>query len=328
MKLALSYFGGVDQRKAEISKQLGVRYAVTSAYPMIDGLPYYDLRSLNALKKAYDDCGLELSVIEGSDMLDRAKLGLPGGDEEIEGYIKLLRNLPSVGIDTVCYNWMPIVGWQRTEKRRPSRGGALVTAFDWDDVKDAPPTEYGVIPQETLWRTLEHFLKAVVPVAEEAGVKLALHPDDPPVPELFGIGRILTSADAFQRVIDLVPSPCNGITFCQGCFATMGEDIPLAIRRFGKKIFFVHFRDIRGDRWRFEETFHDDGITDMGQAMRCNYEIGFDGPIRPDHVPTMAGEDNNSPSYGLLGNLYAVGYMKGLMASEGGRSFIEVSDPK
>ena len=107
----------------------------------------------------------------------------------------------------------------------------------------------------------------------------------------------------------------NGMTFCQGCFATMGEDIPAAIRHFGRmgKIDFVHFRDVQGDRTNFHETFHDDGKTDMYEAMRCYYEVGFDGIARPDHVPTMVGEDDAMPSYGLQGNLFAVGYIKGLM---------------
>ena len=146
-------------------------------------------------------------------------------------------------------------------------------------------------------------------------MRLALHPDDPPVPSLRGIGRILTSAAAFDRVFSLYDSPMNGMTFCQGCFATMGEDIPAAIRHFGKmgKIYFVHFGDVQGDRTNFHETFHDDGKTDMYEAMRCYYEVAFDGIARPDHVPTMVGEDDAMPSYGLQGNLFAVGYIKGLM---------------
>ncbi len=105
----------------------------------------------------------------------------------------------------------------------------------------------------------------------------------------------------------------NGMTFCQGCFATMGENIPESIRHFGKKDFFVHFRDVHGDRNCFHETFHDDGKTDMYEAMKAYYEIGFDGIARPDHVPTLIGEDNAKPSYGVLGNYFAVGYIKGLM---------------
>ena len=135
------------------------------------------------------------------------------------------------------------------------------------------------------------------------------------MPELRGIGRILTSAAAFDRVFSLYDSPVNGMTFCQGCFSTMGEDIPAAIRHFGeqKKIFFVHFRDVAGDKYNFHETFHDDGKTDMFKAMSTYYDVGFDGIARPDHVPTMKGENAAMPSYGVQGQLYAVGYIKGLM---------------
>jgi mannonate dehydratase len=183
-------------------------------------------------------------------------------------------------------------------------------------MKDAPLTYAGVVTDEQMWDNFEYFLKRVVPVAEEAKVKLALHPDDPPISPIRGLARIMRSVEAFKRVIDMVPSDYNGITFCQGCFAEMGGvDIPATIRYFGErgKIFFVHFRDVRGSVPVFEETFHDEGDTDMAAAMRAYLHIGFDGPMRPDHVPTLEGEPNDAPGYMLLGRLYAVGYMKGLL---------------
>jgi len=157
-------------------------------------------------------------------------------------------------------------------------------------------------------------MRIVVPVAEEAGVKLALHPDDPPISPIQGVGRILTSPDAMLRAIDLVPSPNNGVTFCQGSFATMNADIPAEIARFAARdaLHFVHFRDVVGTPERFQEAFHDDGQTDMWAAMRAYKEAGFSGPMRPDHVPTMAGERNGEPGYDLLGRLFAIGYIKGL----------------
>jgi len=177
--------------------------------------------------------------------------------------------------------------------------------------------EVGIVPEETLWESLEYFLKAVVPVAEEANVKLAMHPDDPPLSPIRGVGRIMINPDNFQRMIDMVPSPVNGITFCQGCFSEMGVDIPATIKHFGEqdKLFFAHFRNLRGTAKDFCEMFHDDGDTDMYEAMKAYYEVGFEGPMRPDHVPTMEGDDNNRPGYSLLGRLFAVGYMKGLMES-------------
>ena len=164
---------------------------------------------------------------------------------------------------------------------------------------------------------MRYYLERIVPVAEKAKVKLALHPDDPPISPIRGVSRILTSAAALQRAIELVPSAYSGITLCQGTLATAGEDIPAVIRKFAEqdKLFFVHFRDVKGTAEKFEETFHDDGQTDMVAAMNTYYEVGFTGPARPDHVPTMEGEDNTNPGYELLGRLYGVGYIKGLMDS-------------
>ena len=190
-----------------------------------------------------------------------------------------------------------------------------MTAFDHEAIKDQPLTEYGEVTEAMMWSNMEYFLKAVVPEAEKYNIKLALHPDDPPIPKIRGIARIMRTADAFKRLIELYPSPNNGLTLCQGTFATMGEDIPSVIRYFGErdKIFFVHFRDIRGNKWNFEETFHDEGITDMYKAMKTYYEVGYRGPMRPDHVATVEGDSNEHPGYSELGTLFAIGYIKGLM---------------
>jgi mannonate dehydratase len=153
-----------------------------------------------------------------------------------------------------------------------------------------------------------------VPVAEKANVKLAMHPDDPPLSPLRGVGRIMRSPENYQRLVDLVPSRANGITLCQGNFTLMTDDLPSVIRHFGrqKKIFFVHFRDVRGTPSKFEETWHDDGKTDLLECMRAYREVGFDGVLRPDHVPTVAGDDNDRPGYSAFGRLYAIGYIRGL----------------
>lgn len=313
MDLGLAYFEGYDQNKVDLQKQLGLRCTISSARQMGD-IPPYKLESLRAIQKQYADAGLRLSVIEGPPALDEVKLGRPGADEQMAQFKEFLAACGELGIGTVCYNWMPVLGWYRTRTDIPTRGGATVTGFDLRDTDPQERTYAGEVGPETLWGTLEGFLREVLPECERYGIRLALHPDDPPLSPLKGIARILISADAFERVFSLADSPLNGMTFCQGCFATMGEDIPSAIRRFGKeKIFFVHFRDVQGSRECFHETFHDDGKTDMYEAMRTYYEIGFDGPARPDHVPTLLGEDNAHPSYGVLGNYFAVGYIKGLM---------------
>jgi mannonate dehydratase len=209
---------------------------------------------------------------------------------------------------------MPVFNWMRTSTTVPSRGGALATGYDHALMRNAPLTEYGVVTDEQLWENLHYFLKAVVPVAEQANVKLAMHPDDPPLSPIRGLGRIMRSVENYQRLLDLVPSPVNGITLCQGNFALMTDDLPGVIRHFGRqeKIFFVHFRDVRGTAERFVETFHDDGQTDMLACMQAYRDIGFEGVCRPDHVPTMEGDNNERPSYSHIGRLFAVGYLKGL----------------
>jgi len=125
-----------------------------------------------------------------------------------------MKNLKKVGIDTICYNWMPVISWDRTTTDRPGRGRARVTTFDYEDIKDKAFTKYGEVSKVTLWKNLEYFLKAVVPEAEKSGIKLALHPDDPQVDSIRGISRIMTTADAFRRMADIYPSPNNGLTMC------------------------------------------------------------------------------------------------------------------
>jgi len=323
--MCLAYFWGIAPRKVALAKQMNVLGAVGGINPgmaNLQGANPWGLDVIKGVKAAWENVGLKLKVVEGPPSLGTAtKLGLSGRDEEIGNFVTLMKNLSSVGIDTICYNWMPVINWARTSLDRPSRGGALVSAFDIEDVQDQEKiTEFGVLTHDKMWENLEYFLKAVIPEAEKYGIKLALHPDDPPVSGIRGIPRIMTSVDAFKRLIDSYPSPSNGLTFCQGSFASMGEkdkgeDIPAAIRFFGKRetIHFVHFRDVRGHATNFEETFHDDGKTDMYEAMKCYYEIGFKGPIRPDHVPTMEGDSNDKPGYSTIGTLFAIGYMRGLM---------------
>jgi mannonate dehydratase len=205
------------------------------------------------------------------------------------------------------------IGWFRTAVTLPERGGALTSGFDIDALKDQPLTEYGEVSEEKIWQNYAYFIRAVLPAAEEAGVVMGLHPDDPPISPVRGIGRILTSAAAFERALAIYPSPNHGITFCQANFAAMGEDVDGLIRKWAKKIAFVHFRDIQGSAERFVETFHDNGPTDMPRRLQLYHEVGFGGPIRPDHAPTMEGEENLHPGYEILGQLYAIAYMKGIM---------------
>ena len=299
-----------------LAKQAGVTAAVTSIPEGPHDPPPWDFMHLLRLKQSFSDRGLDLQVIESAPTFhERIKRGAADRDEMINRFCELVENMGRVGIPVMCHNFMAVLGWLRTSMAIPARGGALVTGYNHQIVLDAPLTEYGEITEDQLWDNMTVFLRKVVPAAEKAGVYLAVHPDDPPVSPIRGIGRILTTTDALQRVIDTVSSRHNGITFCQGSISTMNADVPAEIRRFGSQqaIHFVHFRDVTGTPENFVESFHDLGRTDMFEALRAYKDVGFAGPMRVDHVPSMEGEDNAHPGYESLGRLYALGYAKGLM---------------
>jgi len=320
MKIA-EIFGPPATPLWKMAKQCGIDYVVGTfggrdwdSERKPDERPW-SYGPLSRLKKAYEDGGFKLEVIENRPPLTKAKLGLEGRDQEIDQACDLIVNMGKLGIPVWCYEWMPVINWMRTSTNIPTRGGAIVTEFDYEQAKTQPLTEYGEVSEETLWKTLKYFLDRVVPVAEKAKVKLAMHPDDPPLSPIRGLGRIMRSVENYQRLLDMVPSPVNGITLCQGNFTLMTNDLPAVIRQFGrqKKIFFVHFRDVQGTVTKFHETFHDDGKTDMAACLRAYRDIGFDGVCRPDHVPTMEGDSNKNPGYSSIGRLFAIGYIRGLV---------------
>ena len=301
-----------------LAQQAGVTHVVTRL-PVSNGKVSWDYMSLLHLKKGFEDFGLTLEVIEPDldFQMHAMKLGGKGRETDIEDCKTLIKNMGALGIPILCYNFMACLNWVRTSVSTPTRGGALVTSYDHHLMKNAPLIESGTISKEALWDNLKYFLERILPVAEACKVKLALHPDDPPVSSIRGISRIITNLAAMEKVMDLYPSKYSGITFCQGTLAAAGENIPEAIRSFGTKykdkIFFVHFRDIKGTAEKFSETFHDEGQTDMYKAIKSYQAVGFDGPIRVDHAPTMTGESNDSPGYGTLGRIFALGYLKGLL---------------
>lgn len=316
MKLALM----LDMRNKErwiLARQIGVNHAIVPASRVLTRVTrdqYLD--TLAKMKATYEASGLTIAGVESHPVAaEKIKLGLPGRDEEIANYCAVIKALGKVGIPMCCYNFMAGIGWYRTKVDIAERGGALASGFDNQIAKKQGLTRWGKISEEKIWDNITYFLKRVIPVAEKAGVKMALHPDDPPISPLRGVGRILISAEAFRRVLQIVPSPVNGITFCQANFKLMGEDIQALVREFGGqgKIFFVHLRDVRGTGERFRETFHDNGPTDMAEMLKLYHEVGFRGPIRPDHAPTLGGESNISPGYAMQGKVFAIGYMKGIM---------------
>lgn len=282
----------------------------------------WDVAAIRSLQKLYADHGFQIAAIEDTAPMDAIRLGLPTQDEAIGHVVDQVRAMGECGIPVLCYNWMAVGSWARTHTEVVLRGGALSTGYDHAVSSAAPPlVEPGAITEEQLWDNLQRFLEAVVPEAERAGVRLGLHPDDPPVASTRGIPRIIRSVDAYRRVVALVPSPSNCITLCQGNWALMTDDLPAIIREFGGagKIAFVHFRDVRGTAEKFIETFHDEGQTDMAECMRAYKQVGFGGPVRPDHVQTLDGEDNAKPGYGALGRLFAFGYVVGLREAVYGR---------
>ncbi len=300
--------------------QMGVDQAVLLG-PSTSAGRLWDYGRMLALKKKFEDAGLNLAGIEGMVAMDEIKSGGPGRDAEIEQMCQVIRNMGALEIPVLCYSWMVFVTWARTSVTTRGRGGALVTSYEHHLTSRAPNPSGASganalrISEDQLWQTYEYFLRKVVPVAEKAGVRLALHPDDPPLSPVLGVSRIFGKPDRFDRALAMIESEANAICFCQANFSLMGSpaDVPSLIRHYGDRTAFVHFRDVRGDATSFVETFHDEGHTDMFACMQAYRDVGFRGPIRPDHAPAMEGDPNLHPGYEALGRLFAIGYMRGLL---------------
>jgi mannonate dehydratase len=313
--------GNPDNPDVKIAKQVGVNHVIAGG--MLSRVRKEDYaEAIRRRKEEFAAVGMKIAGVEGHPVpFEKIKLGLDGRDEEIENTKWAIEALAKNGIDMICYNFMAGLGWTRTNQAVPERGGALTSEFDLEAANAQGLTQWGELSEDQMWRNCEYFLKAVMPVAEKFKVKMALHPDDPPLPSLRGIARIVTSKRNYERIMDMAPSPYNGVTFCQANFLLMKEDIySLAeewLRR--KKIFFVHYRDVEGDATHFRETFHDNGPTDMVRMLEIYSKGGFVGPIRPDHAPALEGESKGGKStgYTIGGKVFAFGYMKGIMDSLG-----------
>ncbi|KYH39881.1 MAG: mannonate dehydratase [Candidatus Bathyarchaeota archaeon B63] len=328
MRFAVRLPGGVYATSNLIlMKQLGCTDVIGSGPRLPPDSEVWEYGDIVQLKMHVEKHGLRLEVLEDGPPIEKIIYNLPGREQQLEDFCKSLENLGKAGIKVIKPQHMPPVPnmiW-RTEIDKPTRGGATSTAFDYDLVKDFPPTvKYGEYKEEEIWKNLKYFLEGVIPTAEESGVVITFHPDDPPISPIQGFPRILRSVEAFDKMLNLVPSDNVGICFCQGCFAEMGVDVPSAIRHFGRKgkIFFAHFRNVIGsvhEPGGFQEIFHDDpsGRIDMVEAMKAYYEVGFEGPMRPDHTPKLLLDDifGGYPGYGMLGKVFALGYMKGLAES-------------
>jgi mannonate dehydratase len=302
-------------RSWDHARQVGVTHAIVRCHPRDTGLaPPYELDALRAVQSAFAEAGITLLGLEGDEFdMRRIKLGLAGRDEDVENYRRMLANMGELGIGLLCYNFMATIGWCRTGVAVATRGGALTNRFRLTELEEGDVPEADRVTEEALWENYAYFLRAVLPAAEAAGVRLGLHPDDPPLSPLRGVGRIFSSVAGFDRALALSDSPAHGITFCQANFKLMGVDLSETVRRFAARIVFVHFRDVEGTAADFTETFHDNGPTDMPAMLRLYHEVGFRGPVRIDHVPSLAGEEDLPHGYAYLGRLFALGYLKGAL---------------
>lgn len=318
MEIALALPNLEDDELAFVA-QMGVKQVILGGTGITSQLQW-DFGSLLRVKSRVESYGLKVAAIENipEAIWHQVRVGGPERDRQLDAVLEIIRNLGRVGIPIFAYNWMPIPGsvwghW-RSGDAGGGRGGAGLKSFDYDLVRNAPLTEDGEISSEEIFQNHVYFLRAAVPVAEQWNVRLAVHPDDPPAPVLRGIGRTMISVEGYQRVLDAVPSPYNGLEFCQGTvteFADVGgARLPDVIRHFGAqgKIFFAHFRNVKGKFPKFDETFQDDGDVDQYEAVKAYLEVGFQGPIRPDHTPRIAGDAN-----GHVGMAYSVGYLRALI---------------
>jgi len=247
-----------------------------------------------------------------------ARLGRPERDREIEEVCRTIEVCGECGVPVVEWTWSLIDVWG-SESGPWARGGAITRRFDYDRVKDVPPEPGWGVGAEEMWERLEYFLVRVVPAAERAGVRLAFHIQDPPqTPELKGEARILSDFAGMKRLIELAPSPANGLNLCQGSLAEQqGADVLGIIRYFGERdrIHHVHFRNVRGSCPRFDEVFIDEGDVNMYEAMRVYHEVGYRYAIMPDHWPKLTGD----APLGLASRAYAHGYIKALMQAVGAK---------
>ncbi|MEM3794710.1 MAG: mannonate dehydratase [Thermoprotei archaeon] len=272
----------------------------------------WDYGPLMKYKNMLEENGLKLVAIEDNPPMDGVRLGIPKLKEEQMEYVaKMLENMGKLGIKLWCYNWMAGFGWSRTRTHIRGENGEYVTGFSVKDIENAPQN-YGRVSASTLWGNLKDFLEHVTPIAEKYDVKLALHPDDPPIEEYRGIARIMNSVENYDRYLSLVKSPNIGITLCQGNFTLMTDDLPNTIRHFNNRIFFVHFRDVEGNKYEFVETLIGKGKTNLVEVMKAYVDINYRGIIRVDHTPTLESDTELLPGYSYLGRIYTIGYIKGL----------------
>ena len=305
--------------------QMGITEVIVKVNPDLTGLPDpWRYETLSGIVGGLKAEGLNVVGLEGDpfDMSPVKQFGEEGitpemREETISHYRELLESMGRLGIKLLCYNFMVGTGWARTGVRE-GRGGAKATYFSLAETPRVPLK----LTKDQVWANYGHFIKSVMPTAEKCGVRMGLHPDDPCLPELGGYARILETVADYDRAYSIYPCESNAVTYCQANFKLMGADLEETARHFGKRIAFVHVRDVEGDKTDFTELFHDQGTTDQFSLMRTYRSLGLDVPMRGDHVPEMEGDrklvEDAIPGYFNMGRLFANGYLKALLKGTGG----------
>ena len=323
---------------------MGITDVIVKVNPTLTGLP--DPWRYETLTKIVDGLkaeGLSVVGLEGDpfDMTPIKQFGEKSGEadsrplvseaqreESLAHYRELLESMAKLDIHLLCYNFMVGPGWSRTGVR-PVRGGALATYFNKSEyetayaascnrtIEQSEQSNNLRLTKSQVWSNYAYFIKSVMPTAEKVGVRMGLHPDDPCLPELGGYARIFETVADYDRAYVVYPSQSNAVTYCQANFKLMGADLVETARHFGKRIAFIHVRDVEGDKTDFTELFHDQGTTDQFALMRTYRELGLDVPVRGDHVPEMEGDrklvEDAIPGYFNMGRLFANGYLKALL---------------
>lgn len=337
MEMTFRWYGESDPISLEYIRQIpGMKGIVSAIYDIPVG-EVWPLEKIQALKSSIEAKGLELSVIESVPVHEDIKTGKPTRDKYIENYKTTLKNLGEAGIPVVCYNFMPVFDWTRSDLAYPLPDGSNALIFDEEQVNKMDPRtlslpgwdesytseemnnlmdEYKSIDDEKLWENLEYFIKGIMPTAEAAGVKMAIHPDDPPY-SIFGLPRIITGQAALDRFIKLYDSEYNGVTLCVGSFASDPKNDAVAILESmleKNRVNFVHARNVKlmGGK-SFQESAHlsEMGSIDMYRVVKALSDHDFKGAIRPDHGRMIWGE-TGKPGYGLFDRALGATYLNGL----------------
>jgi mannonate dehydratase len=307
IKLSMYIDPAPDDTQLLFASQLGLQCVYTWVRPEQRSYEY-----LNGLRQKVESFGLRLYNAGNLDVAksDKIHLALPGRDETIEQFKDFVRNLGRAGIHTTTFTWEASGVW--SSEAGESRG-AVARRVDLNEMNRRPLTHGRIYSQDEIWANFEYFMRQMIPVAEEAGVRLALHPNDPPTISLGGVPCLIHSFDDYQRAFAIANSPNLGMEFCTGCWLEGGDqfgNMLEAIRYFieQKRIFIVHFRNVTATLPEFTETFLDNGYMDMYEAMKLFVDSGYDGTMILDHTPEFAGEYAAGG-----GTAYAIGYMRALI---------------